>query len=735
MAKTYTGTFAFSPNLPLTVSYDKANAAPADIALDLTMDFFPDSGAGEPYDRFFLRILVADPIIGGVYTRVIDLSGEIPDAPDQTIEVFEGFGTSTGLLIDFSGLSSVPNGSHTTQISFILSGQVGSEFAYILDSVTDTITVNVSGAGSEDPPVVTIGIDPESLVFTHALDKALPTSKNIEVTSGGPFKVSVFGPFNLSGPSLTLVQNINGVKEYAGTTDQTVTVALAPEVVNEAPNIHEYLAVFVQTGAKSALIGSLGITLYLFENSNLVISPTALEFFAIKNIQEALPQTITVAGPEAFTVTRPSWLNVSPTSGQGYAELVVVPNATSVLDEGPYEGNIILTTLTDTYIVPVIHNVYGNVQLGVSPNKINFTDDYSTITRFYEQVNFKLLLNFEISFYNYGVTLLNETALAYVLGFFNNRTKFFIGQTLNSIMKELLQLQAVKLDNLENVITDNLMPIRNYYLPAAVKMTALFKNDFNEEADKTKIFENIKFIKGRKPKTEFDDTFILDYYRDPLRVTVNSIVMFNFYKEKNHVFRIYKNGVFQNSISHSIGTQRIFGYKLNFQRYAPGDVVELRLYKNIDGAIDETWFDTKANYIAQQYIVLPEGKASNHIGYEDEYGLLKIIEFTGAITFENGYENTVAKNYEEFLETSKKLDSKKSRKCTANTGFIFKSNTKNIDALLISKRAWILSETNKKSISMIPTNKSMSDVDSDQDLYAYDVEFEINFNNDFEINT
>ena len=115
--------------------------------------------------------------------------------------------------------------------------------------------------------------------------------------------------------------------------------------------------------------------------------------------------------------------------------------------------------------------------------------------------------------------------------------------------------------------------------------------------------------------------------------------------------------------------------------------------------------------------------------------MLDVIEFTGSQTFQLGYQSNVIKNYEDFLETLRKTDSTKSRKLTSNTGFIFKQNVNRIDSILNSKRAWIISKESKAAIDLIPITKSIINEDSDQDLYEFEIEFEINFNNDFEINS
>src|SRR5690606_26142226 len=115
---------------------------------------------------------------------------------------------------------------------------------------------------------------------------------------------------------------------------------------------------------------------------------------------------------------------------------------------------------------------------------------------------------------------------------------FFIGRSLNNIMKELLDVKTVLLDTFTNQLpTDASAFIRNYYNPAEVDVTASFIHKTDIELNYEKVFSNLKFIKGRRPKTPFPDTFILNYYREPVRVTPNSVTLFNFYKEQSHQLR------------------------------------------------------------------------------------------------------------------------------------------------------------------------------------------------------
>ena len=78
--------------------------------------------------------------------------------------------------------------------------------------------------------------------------------------------------------------------------------------------------------------------------------------------------------------------------------------------------------------------------------------------------------------FNYGNSILNENTLSFNLGLFNNRVSFFVGKTLNNIMKELKNVSDINLQNFSNqTIQDDTLFIRNYYYPALINMTVLFK--------------------------------------------------------------------------------------------------------------------------------------------------------------------------------------------------------------------------------------------------------------------
>ena len=715
----------FNPSSPIEVSFFQGGTVPSDIDISTVIKNYIALQTGSAYDKFYVSASVISPVVNFQGQSNIELLGDIASASAPGYELTE-LNLEVINTIHFINLTLVAPGSFNSKIIFNVFGETALNELVFQEAITLDIVLNVYNPN-------TVHVSPGSYYFNHILEAALPDSKTMNIIVQGAFTIKCLGHYSLSGGNLVDTGIVGGHQTYSGSDSQTVSLSLTSNINNEPAGLYA-AGIVLSAGTSDDVL--LRVYVYIYEDDTLTISPTSLTFFAIKNILEAEPQTIIVTGPGDVTVAFPLWLEVITNSSLGHTEIIVKPILSANLAAGLYQDVVTISANGDDYSITVSHQVVENVQLGASLEDINFTNDHSTISNFYAPENFSLLLTLEARFFNYGQTLLNEVSLNYSLGFFNFKTSFFIGKTLRNIMKELLSLTSINLESFANtLLQDNTFFIRNYYNPAIVKLKASFIHDFNEGLNEEYTYENVKFLKGRKPKTQFSNTYILNYYREPLRVTPNSVALFNFYKEDSHSLRIYKNSVYEASKPHIIGVNNVFAYKHTFEAYSPGDVVEIRLYKDVQGSVEEEWYEDDANFIEQKYIVIPAGKESYHIGWEDEFGVLDVIEFTGSQTFQLGYQSNVIKNYEDFLETLRKTDSTKSRKLTSNTGFIFKQNVNRIDSILNSKRAWIISKESKAAIDLIPITKSIINEDSDQDLYEFEIEFEINFNNDFEINS
>ena len=164
----------------------------------------------------------------------------------------------------------------------------------------------------------------------------------------------------------------------------------------------------------------------------------------------------------------------------------------------------------------------------------------------------------------------------------------------------------------------------------------------------------------------------------------------------------------------------MFGLKLYFFDFKPGDVLDVKL----TGDNQE---------YSRSYIMFPEGNNSTHVVWQNEYNVLEAFEFTGDFSFNTKHEKTTFTKYQNLVETIFNLENKDEQRVVVNTGWILKNNHVLIHELQKAKKVWFVN--NEKEISITTVGMEMTNEDSEQELYEYDVEFIINKANDLQVYT
>lgn len=722
--------WSFSPISPINVSHIIGEALPSDIDITCTIkDYLAENT--NPDNEFYVKHIVSQQNPQQNLPDMIGLSGNIEDATG------DGFLLTTVNLeqivtLTFQNLQIVPEGNYSNIIGFqVFRKNTATSEIELFD--VRFFQVNIAVANG-DPFIIT----PGNLTFVYVEGLGTNAAQSLEITATGNFTIYVKSYFTLSGGNLVDEGIVDywlfgegETRKYTGSNSQIVSIDA--NSVLDAFNVGYYNSELKYDNG--TLFGSVQIQTIVFDTDETTVTPTNLEFSAVKGFTEAVAQQISIVSPYPFTISAPSWLTLSQSSGTYFLDVDVVPLLSENLSEGTYQGNIVITANGQDYLLPVIHTVVDSVDLGIAEDAINFTDDLNTITRIYNEAANQLSIILDITTYDYNSLVERTKELRYKIALFNNKGEFFVGRTIKKIMAELTSLSKIDFETFQNLIPfDDVALLRPYYKPAKVNLQITFLNTITQQGIANLVYNNLEFLKGRKPLKSFPRTAILNYHGEPLRVTPKSIGLLNFYKTENHFFRIYKNGEYYTALPNTISNHTVWLYMHRFSDYSPGDVIEFRIYKMHSGPIPSGFYDDEANFVSQKYIMLPEGKRSYHIAWEDEYGVLDMMEFTGDIAFKMGYENNIIKDYKSFKESLRKTDSKRMQNVVINTGFLLQENPKRLDSLLSSKRAWIMDETND-AIALIPDTSSLNNYDSDQELYAYDVEFQIVLNNDNKINS
>src|SRR5690606_11563726 len=128
----------------------------------------------------------------------------------------------------------------------------------------------------------------------------------------------------------------------------------------------------------------------------ITISTNLLEFMAIKNVEEAAEQIVNIYGPGSVSIDAPAWLEVAYVLDGAEKYISVKPIHSDNFSPGTYIGIITATINSIDYFIDVQHQVFENVMLGASEDDLNFTDDYNTISEFFETSNFQVDLTLNI---------------------------------------------------------------------------------------------------------------------------------------------------------------------------------------------------------------------------------------------------------------------------------------------------------------------------------------------------
>lgn len=491
------------------------------------------------------------------------------------------------------------------------------------------------------------------------------------------------------------------------------------------------------------------IRVNLYKSSGAVFTPNVLEFFTVKNIQEAYQINLEIFLPGDWTFTCPDWMiNPNPV-GNGYQYFYnFYPIHSSNFEVGVYEGQCVLRSATgEEYIIPVKHTVVETVDAGFSEHQINFTRDNLLSSNIYHShENMFCRIKTKVGGLSYSNGFYAAKEYMYKTGFFENKASIHIGEIVERNVARLTGQDVYNLLRNTFIMSNTFLQTVNslnghfakinYYDPIPVNVKFSIESQTNSDfIFKEDYFSNIKYLRGRKPEKFRSNSAFLYPKERSIRITPKSKIILNaLLAPMTYKFTVLVNGnqIYENN--QMTQGKSTFGFLMKNLKVVEGDIVEVFLRKNYYFSVSNS-LDFNANPLvfSQKYLVFPEGKHSNHIIYEDEYGLPQIFELTGDFSFESEYEFTEVENTEDLIRVIRNLESKKKQKFSINTGFIPKSNQIIIDEIIRSGTAWLIGNNTEVLVELRPVSKKMVNSNSDAETYAYDIEFEINPTHDLQV--
>lgn len=291
---------------------------------------------------------------------------------------------------------------------------------------------------------------------------------------------------------------------------------------------------------------------------------------------------------------------------------------------------------------------------------------------------------------------------------FKNVSQIVLGRTIHQLMYRFEKPNASFLQ----------------YAFANLTLICTEKNFSNDTEVRSQTISDIIYIAGLG-RGITGDAF-LDFNQKPNRVTPKSFAYLNFIlTSRGKKIRVVRNGTNHSVITVDTTTLgKIMCKKVLFSAFTSGDVIDFYLEESSEENNDAP---------KKTYVVLPEGKYSNMIVWENEFLLQSAIECTGTAQIKPEGEFISQKTFNLFVEVLNHISSSKEVKLFINTGWLTKNDIDTVESLMRSKRAWLV--RGDEVIQLRSINKTLPIQDTETELIQFPLEFIINRNYDEETYT
>lgn len=545
--------------------------------------------------------------------------------------------------------------------------------------------------------------DPITMIFNHYIGITTPT-QNLIVT-GNNWQVNSPAGILLTtlDSGVTIVPVGQGFKAN-GSGTKTLNIGLKQTTYDAVTNFNTPLDfdIAVMQNLDISLVTCYVVVHSAFEMSS---NPSSFEFNAIKYLQEPVKQfgLVSTLPGISFTVISPPWLQFSQGDFPDFKNFSLVPIPTANMEAGTYSGNITfnysISGVPTQLIIPVTYILDGLIS-NPYQNENAFTLDNLFYSFHTESQNTYFEIHSEIKIYDRYVSTSKTISSADKLPLRNGSGKISFGKRIHELMKKSLEVNNNQLQYLRAELVMNITEL---------SFTNEFVNSFATLPQ--------KFVAGNSNGVNLSGSF-LKLQALPSRVSKNGYAILNLLLPiGSFTIQTFKNGILQiqseeveDTFSTVVGG--VFSRKVYFSNYTQGDRITYKLY-NLQEEID-----------SQEFIIFPEGRFNNMLVFENNFLVNSCFEFHGGFNVKSDFENLTQTNYIDLVEALEIIESKSVQKFTINTGWILKNDIDTIDALLRSKRIWLI--TPDENVALRPISKSITGTDSERELYSYDLEFQIN---------
>lgn len=639
------------------------------------------------------------------------LQGDIQDAPDGALAI-AGLDT-IAMRVTAVNLGLFQESIYDGVVSFTVRAEaLGSGVPEIVDRFTLPVQL-VVGSGSRS------FVENTTLFFSHVRDTALPQAQVVDLGLEPFFRVELPLSFRSTPGAFVGIEDGRRIYAFNSVLITNFSVSPGPEINDQALEEQFYNARVIQDNSGEVI--DFGLRVLVQDEGGVLVTPEIIEWNEIKGFP-APSAIVDIRGAGAFTITAPDWIQLSASQGVNELALVVSSVALENFAAGVYTGTLRVDfqDANEERIVEIRLTVVETINNPYTSEGFNFSNDLKFIDFYNVGENLILEADYVIRSYDYefGVAP-QQFSFSESYPFFNRKASVHLGQ----VAQRYFQKMTVPLLP-QGTAFNEPGQIQSYYKPLEMFVVFRIVSRNNGQVLFNEDLGRLEWVSGRRPLSSGLQGGALFFKPAPRRLTKNSLLLFNYFQKgviasllvrRNN--NLIGNGAF------ATFNNNLFGMYYRAAELEQGDVLDI-----------STSSSASFNSVGvQRYVVVPEGKQSNHIIWVNEYGVCDILEFTGEFTFGTSHEATDFLKYTNLVEIIERLDFTQENSLTINTGWVFKGDQFYINELARAPKAWFVK--GNRFIELVPNDVTLVNEDSADALYSYDMSFTINKKNELENHT
>lgn len=554
----------------------------------------------------------------------------------------------------------------------------------------------------------------------HQKGQAASVNFNIVVHGDGTW-------YFFNDPSGVFRINGQSVSEIVSSETDSVNIQLTNAINSWDDGVYEFefktMDFYGNPGETAVLI--LAVT----SIDDDLVWPKKLSFEAVRNVVKAEPKSFYIfTAHSGVVINLPEWMALESHELNSDAhEVVVKPTPYFLLTpEKKYIGEISIEIPDETS--PRKINVDYTIHAGYDETytkTVHFTKDHDELIFFKTTPeNSFLSLHVNARIFNSVGELHKDFDLVLDIPFVDFRAKINIGK----------EIEPYLFSDFEPIFKNK---IKGDYPPVELRMVAIeIKAD-----DYTILNQDILplqyYLRGKNPLTsESVDAYFWTEARPKIMQMVSSgaVVSLGIFKPAFAPvpsLTMKKNGSFVKNIVpnlQGLGSQKPYfcSVNVNLTNTEPGDVISFE----------------HADLPTRKFLIGTPQKTSIQIAFLNQFNTYEWLEFTGGFSGEVEYTHNLVEQLRAYLPKTKKINGSKSQKITINSGWMLKDEIFKVDELIESRRAFMLFDNllaptaqsyeyeSADKIELIPVSSKITNIDSENDMIQFDVEFIINPKNE-----